>query len=312
MMKERISRKWLSVFIMTILVFTWGSSFILMKKSLQYFPSDIVGAFRMMAAFTIMFIPAVLSLKKLPIRKIALLTLSGILANAIPAFLFAKAQTGIESYVAGILNSTTTLFTLIIGMAFFAYHTKWLSVAGVLTGLAGVAGLLAFAGGKSIAFNFSYGGLILIATMLYAFNINLIKRWLSDVPTLPMVSIVFLFPGLFAIVYLFGFTPFVSIVGETPGSGYGIIYMSILGIVGSALALLLYYHLIKISDIIFVASVTYLMPIVSTLWGLGDGEYMGWLHVLFILVILAGVFMANFHDIKSKIKKQSNPASSIQ
>lgn len=296
--------KGVSLLFMLILVLTWGSSFILMKKALVYFPSNIVAAYRMTAAFSIMLIPALIYIFKMPFKTFLLLTLSGILANGLPAFLFAHAQTGIESYVAGILNSTTTLFTLIIGIIFFSYKARLLSIAGVVIGFAGIVGLLAFAGDKTLSFNFSYGIYILIATTSYAININFIKRWLSNVPTLSMVSVVFFITGLFSTIYLFGYTDFIQITKTTAGSGFGILYMSILGIVGSAMALLMYYHLIKIADILFVASVTYLMPVVSTLWGLGDGEVLGLAHIAFILLILIGVFMVNYHDLMGKIKQR--------
>jgi drug/metabolite transporter (DMT)-like permease len=276
-----------------------------MKKSMDYFPGDVVAAYRMTIACAVLFIPAVIYLIKLPVRTFLLLTLSGVIANGIPAFLFTYAQSGIESYVAGILNSTTTLFTLIIGVLFFGYKARWLSVAGVIVGFAGIIGLLAFAGEKTLSFNFSYGIYILIATTTYAININFIKRWLVDVPTLPMVSLVFFVTGILSAIYLFGFTDFITIASTTTGSGYGIMYMSILGIVGSALALLMYYHLIKVADILFVASVTYLMPVVSTLWGVGDGEILGLAHIAFIILILAGVFMVNYYDLVGKIRQRN-------
>jgi drug/metabolite transporter (DMT)-like permease len=302
--------KYLALAIMVFLVFTWGSSFILMKKSLEYFPSDVVAAWRMFSAFVVLFIPAIYYLFRLKLKTILLLTLSGIIGNAVPAFLFAQAQTGIESYVAGILNSTTTLFTLIIGLIFFGYKARWLSVGGVIVGIAGVVGLMAVAGGKSLNFNLGYASYIVLATILYAFNINLIKRWLNEVPTLPMVSITFFLPGLVAIFYLTSQTEIVSQLIHQPELWPGIAYMSILGLFGSAIALLLYYHLIKMTDILFAASVTYLMPVVSTLWGIGDGETLGLVHTAFILVILVGVFMVNYHDLMGKIKNRIDKKAS--
>jgi len=145
-----------------------------------------------------------------------------------------------------------------------------------------------------------------VATFTYAININFIKRWLSDVPTLQMVSMVFFVIGIFSSIYLFGFSDFISIAKNTTGSGYGILYMSILGIVGSAIALLMYYHLIKIADILFVASITYMMPVISTLWGISDGEVIGLVHVAYIILILLGVFMVNYHEISNKIKNNVN------
>jgi len=136
------SKRSVSLLFMLVLIFTWGSSFILMKKSLMFFPSNIVAAYRMTAAFVIMLIPALIYVVKIPRKTFLLLTLSGVLANGIPSFLFAYAQTGIESYVSGILNSTTTLFTLIIGVIFFGYKAKLLSISGVIVGFTGIIGLL--------------------------------------------------------------------------------------------------------------------------------------------------------------------------
>lgn len=130
-------KRWMAFLFMLVLVLVWGSSFILMKKSLVYFSNEVVASYRMTIAFLVLLIPAIISLRKYHLKPFWLSTLSGVLANGIPAFLFAYAQTGIESYVAGILNSTTTLFTLIIGVLFFSYKAKWLSALGVVVDLSG-------------------------------------------------------------------------------------------------------------------------------------------------------------------------------
>ncbi|NLL28155.1 MAG: DMT family transporter [Bacteroidales bacterium] len=301
-MKRKSNEAIILLFVL-LLVLIWGSAFILMKKSLEYFPSDILGAWRMLSACVVMLIPAAMTIRKVSLKTFFLITLSGVLANAIPAILFAYAQRGIESYIAGILNSTTTLFTLVLGVVFFKYRANLLNVFGVILGFLAIIGLLAFAGGKSLSFNFSYGVYILIATVLYAINIFFIKRWLSGVSTIALVSNLFLVPGIFAAIYLFGFSDFVDIYKNTSGANLGILYMSLIGVFCSAIALLMYYYLIKIADVIFVASVTYLMPVISTLWGISDGEKLGFMHVLFILLIILSVFMANYNDFFKSKKK---------
>lgn len=278
---------------MIFLSLTWGSSFILMKRGLIYFPSEIVAALRMFFAFIILAIPGAIYLFRLNIKQIILLTLSGILSNAIPAFLFAIAQTGIDSYVAGILNSSTALFTLIFGVLFFQYKARWFNVLGIIIALFGVFGLLSIAGGQNLSFNLKYGIYVIIATVMYAININIIKKYLTDIPTIPMVSLVFFIPGLFITAYLFFITDFIQIMQSTPEAYKGLIYVGLLGVFSSAIALLIFYHMIKFVNILFAASITYMIPIVSILWGVADGEAFNYIYLLWIILIILGVFLVN-------------------
>lgn len=264
-----------------------------MKKGLMYFPSEIVGALRMFAAFAILAIPGFIYIFKLKWQDILLLTLSGILSNAIPAFLFAMAQTGIDSYVAGILNSTTALFTLILGVAFFKFKASWFNVIGVIVAFIGVFGLLSVAGGQNLTFNLRYGLYIIIATLMYAININLIKKYMTEIPTIKMISLVFFLPGIIISSYLFLYTDFIPIIQNNPDAYMGVIYVGILGIVGSAIALLIFYHMVKFVNVLFAASITYLIPIVSIFWGVADGEPFNFIYLLWILLIFAGVFLVN-------------------
>ncbi len=259
----------------------------------MYFPSEVVGALRMFAAFAVLAVPGFIYIFKLKWQEILLLTLSGILSNAIPAFLFALAQTGIDSYVAGILNSTTALFTLILGVAFFKFKARWFNVTGVIVAFIGVFGLLSVAGGQNLTFNFKYGLYVIIATLMYAININIIKKYLTGIPTIPMVSLVFFLPGLVIAGYLFFYTDFLPIMQTTPDAYMGVVYVGILGIVGSAIALLIFYHMVKFVNVLFAASITYLIPIVSIFWGVADGESFNLIYLLWILLIIAGVFLVN-------------------
>lgn len=278
---------------MMVLVFTWGSSFILMKKGLRSFSADEVGGIRIMAAMIFLLIPAIIGIKHVPRNKWGAVILSGLIGNAIPAFLFAAAQTHIDSSIAGMLNSTTTIFTLIVGVIFFHIKVRWYNVLGVIIGLLGVIGLLSVSGLGQFGVNLTWGLLILLATTLYAINLNLIKRYLSNVHSVTLTSMAFLVPGIPISVYILGYTDVVSQVTSSAVALNDLYYVLILGICGSALALFLYYYLIKITHVLFAASVTYLMPIVAFGWGIADGEAFGWSFIIWIILIIAGVLLVN-------------------
>jgi drug/metabolite transporter (DMT)-like permease len=61
----------------------------------------------------------------------------------------------------------------------------------------------------------------------------------------------------------------------------------------TAVANLLFYKLLSISSPLFTSSVTYILPIVSVMWGLIDGEQLLAGHFIGMALILGGVFLAN-------------------
>ena len=103
-----------------LLALIWGSSFILIKKGADHLTGIQIGALRIFSA-GIVFLPfGMFHIKKLPKEKIPLVLLTGLLGNLFPAFLFAIAiEKKIESSLAGILNSLTPLFVIVIGVFFF-------------------------------------------------------------------------------------------------------------------------------------------------------------------------------------------------
>ena len=288
--KKTTILKWI---ILLVLVLIWGSSYILMKRGLESYPAMQVGALRIAISFLVLSPIIVMRFRRIKKDKIKFFILAGLLGNGIPAFLFAEAQTGIDSQVAGILNSVAPLFTLIIGVLFFSFRTKWYNVMGVFIGLAGAVGLLSAGDGKSFSSNFGFGFYIIIATILYATNINLVKKYLKDIDAITISGFAFLFIGVACIIYLIAGTDFISRAQEMPNAVKSLGYISILAILGTAIATILYNYLIKISSILFTASVTYIIPIVAIMWGLLDGEpfYLG--YFLWIALIFVGVFLVN-------------------
>jgi drug/metabolite transporter (DMT)-like permease len=279
--------------VLVALMLTWGSSFILIKKGLVAFDSLQVGALRVSISFLVLLPFTIKRIRRIKKRNIHLFIIAGLLGNGIPAFLFARAQTGMDSYMAGILNSLTPLFTLIAGVFFFGRKTRWVNVAGVIIGLIGAFGLLSVAGEGDFTINIRPASLVIIATICYAFQMNFIKNYLTGYDPVTIASVAFIFIGVPSLTFLLSQTDFIHRMATMTGSWEGLGYVAILAVFGTSIAIIANFWLIKRTSALFSSSVTYLMPIVSTMWGVVDGESFLIGYAIWIVVILMGVFMAN-------------------
>jgi len=75
----------------------------------------------------------------------------------------------------------------------------------------------------------------------------------------------------------------------------------LLGIVGSALATVLFYLLVKKAGGLFASLVTYGIPFVALFWGIIDGEKTSWLEIICLGIILSGVYLANRPEKKNRL-----------
>ena len=279
--------------ILVILAVIWGSSFILIKKGLNYFTSVEVGALRISIAFLFLLPFVFKRIRRLSRREWKFLILNGMIGSGFPAFLFAKAQTGIDSSLAGILNSLTPLFTLIVSLSFFSLKIRWFNILGVIIGLIGAIGLISISGGKSFDFNFGYAVYIIFATICYATNVNIVKYKLKDTDALTITVFSFFTIGIPILLYLLLFTGFINKMTTIPTSWEGLGYIGILAVVGTGMALIAFNKLVKIASPVFAASVTYLIPVVAVSWGMIDGEKITIFAFFWMMVILLGVFLVN-------------------
>jgi len=279
--------------ILFILVLIWGSSFILIKGGLEVYSSQVVGAIRIVVSFVVLLPFAVAHLRKVPPGKIKYILIVAVIGTGIPAFLFARAQTVIDSSLAGILNSLTPLFTMIIGIMFFRQKTSWQNVLGVFVGLIGALGLIYVTSDKSFEFHFSFAIYVIIATVLYAIHSNMIKYYLQEVNTITIVSVGFFIIGIPTMIYLFGFSDFVEVFINDERGLEGFMYIAILGFLASAFAIIAYNRLVQLTNAIFASSVTYFVPVLALFWGILDGEKFPIFASLFIALILLGVFLVN-------------------
>ncbi|MBE9512212.1 MAG: DMT family transporter [Bacteroidetes bacterium] len=268
----------------------WGSSFILMKKGLDAFTSNQVAAFRIFISY-LAFLPITIKhFNKIKKENIISLLIVGFIGNAIPAMLFTKAQTRIDSSLAGMLNSLTPMFTLFVGLLFYKSRILLINIAGVLLGLIGAIGLVN--NGQNILFGYnSYAIFIVIATIFYGISANEIKFKLPGMSGIAIAALSFFFIGPFAGIYLL-FTDYSCAINSgffLPGLGY----ISILAIFGSFFAVMLFNTLIKHTSAIFGASVTYIIPLIAIMWGVVDGEPFTINNLLWMTVILVGIYLVN-------------------
>lgn len=282
-----------AIALLLILSLIWGTSFILIKQGVRVFDPDEVGALRVAAAFIFMLPIAAFRLKKLSRQDYFNVFVSGMLGIFIPAFLFATAQTKLDSSVAGILNTLSPLWTMIIGALFFGQKFKGSAIIGIIVGFAGtVVLMLARTGGSISGINY-YALFIVAACALYGSNLNWVKFRIHGLDPTTIASGALLFIGPMAIVYLLGFTDLTSKLGTVDGSWRAFGFIVLLGCMSTAIANWLFTFLIKISTPLFASSVTYIMPIVAVMWGLLDGESLYFGHYIGMVAIIGGVYLAN-------------------
>ncbi len=283
-------QKW---FYLIILSIVWGSSFILMKKALLGITPIQLGALRMI--FTAIFLLSVAfsSIKKIKKRHWKYIIYTALAGTFIPGFLFAFAITTIGSSIVSILNSFTPFNTLILGSIFFGFAFKKAQLYGVLIGLVGTSVLILKGADLHPDQNYWYALLIIIASVGYAFNANMLKKYLSDLDALAITTGNFLLLIIPATIVLCCTDFF-----ETFDSGNEVLmhslgYLVVLSVLGTGIAKTIYNKLVHISDPVFSSSVTYLIPLVAIFWGVLDGEKLSLIQVFSGAIILIGVYLVN-------------------
>lgn len=287
--------KW---FYLILLSLVWGSSFILIDFSLQGLTPIQVGAFRILISAFILIAIAYKSVFTLTKRHWLWISINALLGTFFPAFLFAFAINNLDSAITAILNSLTPLNTLIFGSLLFGFTFRRKQLIGILIGLVGTTLLIYYS--KDISSNNSlyYIGLVIIASMGYSINVNVIKKYLNDVKPIAITTasfVVIILPTIIVLLFSFKYEGF----NFNTKTNESLIYITILSIFGTAIAKTLFNKLVQISSPIFSTSVTYLIPIIAVFWGIYFGENLNLKQLIAGLIILFGVYLAN------RIKKVS-------
>ena len=286
-----MDKKLINVAIFCILSIIWGSSFVLMKEGLTALSAYQVASLRMLFSGLVLLPFAINAFKKIPKEKMGIVFLSGFLGNFIPAYLFCIAETNIDSSLAGILNSLTPLFTILVGLSFFKTTINRQKMIGVVIGFIGLC--LLFAAGKNISFqNLGFASLVLVATFFYGLNVNVVGKFLKNIRAIDIVSVAFAFLIIPSTIILY-LTGYFSMSFNNPNFQQATMASIVLGVVGTSIASILFYMLIKRSTIIFASMVTYGIPIIAVAWGIYFGESISILQVGSLLIILTGVYIVN-------------------
>lgn len=285
--------KILSWLLFIVLSLTWGSSFILMKRGLEVFTPIQVAALRICFAGIFLLPFAIYHIRKIGLNKHwkAILTV-GLFGNFFPAFLFTTAQSKISSSLAGILNALTPIFTMLLAIIVFKNAFYRIQIGGIVIGFLGAIFLLLSKQTIQHNANPLLGWLIVLATFFYAISVNTIKNCLANVNSIAISSIAFLFILIPALMLLFS-TNVVHTVNSSSNALKALGYLALLGIWGTAIAVVLYNMLIKNTGILFASSVTYFIPIVALFWGILDGESFYFSQLISIVLIIAGVYLVN-------------------
>lgn len=274
----------------------WGTSYILMKKGLESFSASQIGSLRIIITFLSLLPVAIRNLPKLNRSNILSLTIIGFFGSGIPAFLFPLAQTRIDSSLAGMLNTLSPVFTLVIGIMFYRQQKIKSQFAGVFLGLLGAVGLL-YSGSFSLNY---YGIFVVLATLLYGISTNEVSK-VKGINGLQITSLAFFILSPFAIV-IFLFTD-IHAATETTNWLRNLGYITILSVFGSAVALALFYLLVRDTSPVFASMVTYFIPIVATLWGVADNEHLTPSMMVSVILILGGVYLINRPGLMKNLRK---------
>ena len=280
--------KWI---LLIVLATIWGSSFILIKKGLLGLNPFQLGSLRIIFAALFLLLIGFKTLPKIPQGQWKFIALTSLFGTFIPVYLFSIAQTQISSSVSAILNSLTPLNTLILGTLAFGLTFKRQQILGVLIGLIGSALLILNGAANHPEQNYYYAILVVIASICYATNVNLIKKYLSNLSPLTISTGNFAVLLLPSLVVLY-FSDFFEIV-KLQQTQNAVFYIVILGVVGTGIANIIFFRLIQLSSPVFATSVTYLIPVVAFFWGLLDNENLTSIQFFGAFIILVGVYLAN-------------------
>ena len=292
---EKKSWQWISLLFLS---FVWGASFILIKRGMDTFSYVQVGALRVFISFLVLLPISIKNLKLINKNNFLFLLVSGLIGNFFPAFLFTYSETQISSSLAGILNGLTPFFVLIIGVLAFKNKPNILQYIGTFVGFIGASILITEGNLHSFGNINVYVLPIILATLMYGINANLVRFKLHNLSGVQIISLTFFLIGPLAggiLCFTDFYTPFYS-----PDFALSLLSITILALFGSVITLFVYYELIHRAGAIFASSSTYIIPFFALMWGIFNNEKINTIHLYSLIVILLGVYMTNIRQ-KNKL-----------
>jgi drug/metabolite transporter (DMT)-like permease len=287
-----VNKALLNWIIFIALSIIWGSSFMLIKEGLKALSAYQVASLRIVFAGLVLLPTAIKNFKKIPTNKIGVIILSGMLGSLLPAYLFCIAEEGIDGALAGTLNSLTPIFVTITGALFFASRTSSSKILGIFISFVGSILLLLSKGSIQQNQNLLHISYVILATIFYGINVNMVQRYLQHVGSLQIAAVAFTINAVPALIVLAA-TGYFSLPLTDSSVIWSTAASAILGVAGTAVASIIFYMLVKRAGGVFASTVTYGIPVVAIIWGFIYKEDVGWKQVACLAVILLGVYIAN-------------------
>lgn len=282
--------KWVFLVLLAII---WGSSFILIKKGLGGLTAYQLGSLRILFTAVFLLLIGFKSLNKIKRIHVKPIVASAFLGTFFPVYFFALAETEIDSAIASILNSFTPINTLVFGYFFFNMLFNKHQLLGVSLGFLGTFALIISGAATNPEQNYLFSLFVIMASICYAFNVNIIKVYLQNLSAISIVTASFLILILPALVILIASGFFTKAVMYDSLVQESMLYIVVLAVFGTGIAKVVFNRLVQISTPIFSSSVTYLIPVVALIWGVLDGETINAIQLIASGIILLGVFLAN-------------------
>lgn len=273
----------------------WGGSFIFMRVLAPVFGA--VGTANIRLLIGAIFLLTIYRLIRYQIhwkRDWKLFLVIGIINSALPFTFFSFAALHIPASISVVINSMTPMF----GALFEKIILKGSLTINKLMGLViGTIGVIIISGSKTLSGTpESYVAIFacLAATFCYGLSGALVKKYGKQVEAKAMAGGSQLFAG-------FVLLPFLATSGFSTPVTYDIILTVIVfGVLCSAIAYLIYYHLINTAGPTIALSVTFLMPVFGILWSkIILNEVITGQMILGAFIILIGIYLI----IKPKSKK---------
>jgi len=288
-----VSKNIINWLIFGALSIIWGSSFILMKISLDnHLGPYQIASLRIVFAGLILLPITVKNIKYIPRNKLFLVFISGTLGSLLPAFLFCLAEEGIESSLAGTLNCLTPIFAIITGAIFYKTSVSINKIVGILIAFIGSILLLFSKGHLQENQQLIFISFVVLAAFLYGFNVNMVSKHLLMISPLNLAAISLSLNAIPAFLLLIA-TGFFSLSFSNHQLLIAVGAAAFMGIMGTAFAIILFYTLVKRAGGIFASMVTYGIPFVAIAWGIFYGEVYYFKQVVCLLIILFGVYWGN-------------------
>ncbi|MDY7220889.1 DMT family transporter [Halalkalibacterium halodurans] len=287
----------------------WGFSFVFIEHLL-----GIVGVWGTVVvrcfAGAIILLPILLMRRKLFCRPAPwkALMIVGIFNAGLPWGLIALSQTEIYSSTAAVLNALTPLFTGLIGFLLYSNALSRQQWGGIVLGFSGVVVLTGFQLQLLAPEHFVGVGTMILATICYGFASQYVKRHLHDTDVVLITTFSLLFGGLVGLIGMWITDSFHVVRVPLTIDWLSLISIIGLGCLGSGMAHLLYYDLMKKGGPEFATTVTYLIPMTAIIWGkLFLDELITKNIVIGMLMILMGVyFTSRKRNVCSKANEDSN------